>query len=101
MRKRNMFIVYLYQLKELPIKKNYTQFRRPSIRPDSTKAGKIIKERQSLDVIQKVKCSAEKLDRQGILLSVDGYTTFKEYVALFILIDIFSLEQTRNPFEYL
>uniref|UniRef100_F1KR99 Ras GTPase-activating-like protein n=1 Tax=Ascaris suum TaxID=6253 RepID=F1KR99_ASCSU len=58
--------------------------KRPSIRPDSTKAGKIIKERQSLDVIQKVKCSAEKLDRQGILLSVDGYTTFKEYGKLSI-----------------
>uniref|UniRef100_A0A915AXX3 Calponin-homology (CH) domain-containing protein n=1 Tax=Parascaris univalens TaxID=6257 RepID=A0A915AXX3_PARUN len=58
--------------------------KRPSIRPDSAKAGKIIKERQSLDVIQKVKCSAEKLDKQGILLSVDGYTTFKEYGKLTI-----------------
>ncbi|VDM43313.1 unnamed protein product [Toxocara canis] len=56
--------------------------KRPSIRGDSAKAGKIIKERQSLDAIQKVKISAEKLDKQGILLSVDGYTTFKEYAKL-------------------
>ncbi|VDK36573.1 unnamed protein product [Anisakis simplex] len=45
-----------------------------------------MKERQSLDAIKKVKISAEKLDKQGILLSVDGYTTFKEFVLIVILL---------------
>ncbi|VDD87596.1 unnamed protein product [Enterobius vermicularis] len=56
--------------------------RRPSIKPDSVRASKIIAQRKSLDAVQKCKFATEKLDKKGILLSIDGTDSLKESVPL-------------------
>ncbi|CAL2028221.1 unnamed protein product [Caenorhabditis brenneri] len=51
--------------------------RRLSFRPNTKEAGKIQKERASLDQIKSYKSSAEKLFRKGIIKSIIGYQTPK------------------------
>ncbi|KAF1769952.1 hypothetical protein GCK72_001769 [Caenorhabditis remanei] len=51
--------------------------RRLSFRPNTKEAGKIQKERASLDQIKSYKSSAEKLFRKGIIKEISGYQTPK------------------------
>ncbi len=49
-----------------------------SIRMDTAKAEKIMKQRRSVETIKTLRCSGEKLRKKGVLLAIDGIDTVKQ-----------------------
>uniref|UniRef100_A0A1I7T714 Calponin-homology (CH) domain-containing protein n=2 Tax=Caenorhabditis tropicalis TaxID=1561998 RepID=A0A1I7T714_9PELO len=72
--------------------------RRLSFRPNTKEAGKIQKERASLDQIKSYKSSAEKLFRKGIIKEITGYQTPKRISKLSV--EIASTDE-RGVFSFI